>query len=705
MRSQLFWKFLITVLSILALFIIIKSFGEVGSVKFGLFESWFSVIIYGIVTLVWAAIFAYFALERRRSRKAAPIYAAVLVVLIIDALKTLLESVYFGLYSAGYPAGIPVQIGSILSLPVTSAIFGVINVITAIVVLWFIRGGTFEMMYFTERREHDLKKDSLRLSVMNRVAGVIASSSSSDIMFREVVLIIRELLGYDSVYIFTFEPDLEAAEVRASVEDGSCPVGSSIPLAGHPAELLLKGDEMVMIDDLAGTGFHVPESPAARSELCVPLRLQGKVAGALIVASESAKGISGDHAAILETASKYVSEAMEKFRLWYELDKTYKDAEENRNYLVSILSNMEERVSVIDKDYTIQFLNKKIIEETGAKVGDKCYSAFEGLDAPCGSDCSVEEIISKGKTGFEYKFQDNTESPYRGHWYKVVARPLRNPDGSISVIEVMRDITEEKESEDALKRANEEIAETNKNLEKTLLELKMTQEQLLHSEKIAALGKLSSGVAHEINNPLTAVVGYSELLLMECKDQEVRRKLQRIREGAQRAAKIVKNLLAFARKSGTEKEMLNIAEVLKSVADLRNYDLEMKNIALDIDLDPNLPLVKGNFQQLQQVFLNLILNAEQAISSFRDSGHISVKARFDQESFMARIEFHDDGPGVPKEELTKVFDPFFTTKEVGTGTGLGLSICYGIVKDHGGEIHVESESGKGASFILEIPVS
>jgi len=705
MRSEIFWKVLITLLAFSALLIIVKSFSDLGSVELGLFERWFGVIIYGILTLVWTAIFVYFASERRRSRRGAPAYAAILVVLIIDALKTLLESLYFGLYSAGYSSGaLPDRLRFILLVPATSAIPGVVNIIAAIVVLWFIKGEAFEKMYLTEKGKYDLERESLRLSLLSQVAGAISSSPDATAMLEEVVRIIREHLGCDIAYASLFSPDLKEAEIVAA--EGTDAVGDRISLEGHPIGLLLKEDGSVVVGDLAKAGFHTDDASPVRSGFYVSLRLRGEVKGALAVESREINGVVADYAAVLETAARYVSEGMEKFQLWDELNGAYRDVEESRNYLISILSNMEERVSVIDKDYTIRFLNKRIMDETGTKIGEKCYRAFEGRDAPCGRNCSVDEIISKGKSGFEYIFQDDTGGPYHGHWYKVIARPLRNPDGSVSVIEVMRDITEEKRSEEALKKANEEIAAANRNLEKALQELKMTQEQLLQSEKMVALGRLISGVAHEINNPLTAVVGYSQLLLMESKDDRIKERLRRILEGAQRAAKIVQNLLAFARRSDIERrEKLKINEILKGVVNLRDYDLKAKNIALDVDLGPDLPMVEGNFQQLQQVFLNLLLNAEQAITSFRNSGHISVKSSFNQKSSMVRVEVQDDGPGIPKEDIVRIFDPFFTTKEVGAGTGLGLSICYGIIKSHGGSIWVESEPGEGANFIVEIPAA
>jgi signal transduction histidine kinase/CheY-like chemotaxis protein len=230
----------------------------------------------------------------------------------------------------------------------------------------------------------------------------------------------------------------------------------------------------------------------------------------------------------------------------------------------------------------------------------------------------------------------------------------------------------------------------------------LMQERLLQSEKMASVGQLVSGVAHELNNPLTGVTGFAQLLLNRDLDEQTRRDVQTIYSEAERAAKIVQNLLSFARRRKAQKGLVNLNTLLERVLELRSYDLHVKNIDLELDLDPRLPLTMSDPDQIQQVFFNIVTNAEHAMLNARGGGKLKVRSR--AEKGFVLLSFSDDGVGIPQENLRRVFDPFFTTKEGGQGTGLGLTISYGIVDDHAGRIRVESRPGKGATFVVELPI-
>lgn len=238
-----------------------------------------------------------------------------------------------------------------------------------------------------------------------------------------------------------------------------------------------------------------------------------------------------------------------------------------------------------------------------------------------------------------------------------------------------------------------------------MTESKQMQQQLIQSEKLNGLGQLVAGVAHELNNPLTSVIGYSQLALNGCPDSRLKLQLETIRNEGERARHIVQNLLSFARQHKPGRSQTDVNELLRSCLDLRAYSQTASNLSVRRRL-ADLPRVLADPHQLQQVFLNIIINAEQAITSSRESGNLVVKTGLKQQQGdnWVEIVIADDGPGIPPEALGRVFDPFFTTKDVGQGTGLGLSISYGIVKEHGGKIRVESEFGRGASFFVELPV-
>ena len=231
---------------------------------------------------------------------------------------------------------------------------------------------------------------------------------------------------------------------------------------------------------------------------------------------------------------------------------------------------------------------------------------------------------------------------------------------------------------------------------------RIIQSKLLQREKMAALGQLVSGIAHELNNPLTSIQGYAQLLLSRRSGDERTADAQRISQEAERAGRIVKNLLLFARETKPERRAVDLNEVVERTLALRSYELKIENIQVNLDPAPDLPSTLADAAQLQQVVLNLIVNAEQAIQQGRGRGRIAIRTRRLAGDRIA-LEIADDGPGIPPEIVSRIFDPFFTTKPAGVGTGLGLSIVYGIVQEHGGEVSVESPPGQGAKITVELP--
>ncbi len=236
--------------------------------------------------------------------------------------------------------------------------------------------------------------------------------------------------------------------------------------------------------------------------------------------------------------------------------------------------------------------------------------------------------------------------------------------------------------------------------------------QMLQAEKMAALGQTISGVAHELNNPLATILSWSERLAERNVDDKTRQGLEVILGEAERAARIVRNLLTFARKRQTTRAMVDLNQVVRETLALRAYEQTVSNIQVVEALSTGLPEVFVDGHQIKQVLLNLIINAEQACLGANGRGTIVVRTMHDQDRGSAVLEVNDDGPGIPEDRQNKVFDPFFTTKEVGSGTGLGLTVAYAIAREHGGRIWLESKpvgkdtGGKtGTSFFVELPIS
>jgi signal transduction histidine kinase/BarA-like signal transduction histidine kinase len=271
-------------------------------------------------------------------------------------------------------------------------------------------------------------------------------------------------------------------------------------------------------------------------------------------------------------------------------------------------------------------------------------------------------------------------------WVELTAHadPPRK-DGSVRIEALIRDVSERKKLDD---------------------ETRDIYHQLLQAEKMAALGQTISGVAHELNNPLATIQSWAERLSQRpTLEEPVRRGLDTILSEAERAARIVRNLLTFARKRQTTRAMVDVNQVVRETLALRAYEQRVTNVTVIDALAAGLPHVFADGHQVQQVLLNLVINAEQAMLAAHGRGTLVVRTWHDMERESVGLEINDDGPGVPDDLQPKIFDPFFTTKEVGKGTGLGLTVAYAIVQEHGGRIRLQSRPGSGASFYVELPVS
>ncbi len=268
-------------------------------------------------------------------------------------------------------------------------------------------------------------------------------------------------------------------------------------------------------------------------------------------------------------------------------------------------------------------------------------------------------------------------------WVRLTARAEKARRSGVRLEGIVRDVTDRKKADD---------------------ETRDIYAQLLQTEKMAALGQTISGVAHELNNPLATILTWAERLSQNrTLDASLRRGLGAILSESERAARIVGNLLTFARKQ-TTRAMVDLNEVTRETLALRSYEHRRANITIVDGLAAGLPPVFADSYQLQQVLLNLIINAEQAMMSAHGRGALVVRTWHDAAHESVVIEINDDGPGIAEDVQPRIFDPFFTTKEVGKGTGLGLTVAYAIVQEHGGRIRLQSIPGSGASFFVELPV-
>ena len=359
-----------------------------------------------------------------------------------------------------------------------------------------------------------------------------------------------------------------------------------------------------------------------------------------------------------------------------ELKSFQTELQRQRDFNLKILNNTQSIIVVSDTVGLITYANERAAVAGGYDPQGMVGTALSDMVAAESRDLFATAIIATSE-GEQVESLDLPLQCADGRVvrYSITLSPMRDEQGNVaSIIALMTDITD----------------------------ASLLQAKLIHSEKMAAVGQLVSGVAHEVNNPLTAIMGYADLLTSSSDiPAEARHDLAIILQEAQRTKQIVQNLLSFARQSAPYREPVNLNAVLARTMQLRQYDFVNHGVVVEENFDPNLPLVYGDPQQLQQVFLNVVNNAYDAVREV--SRPPAVRISTSSADGLVEVQISDNGPGISMPD--RIFDPFFTTKGVGKGTGLGLSICYGIVREHGGEIAcVNHPDGNGATFLVRLPV-
>ncbi|HUV49987.1 MAG TPA: ATP-binding protein [Anaerolineae bacterium] len=357
----------------------------------------------------------------------------------------------------------------------------------------------------------------------------------------------------------------------------------------------------------------------------------------------------------------------------------------NKKFLESIINGIRDQIMVVDKDYRIEEVNETLLNRVGKKkkeiIGRHCFQVLHDEDKPCNipnHTCPAQEALNTGEPC------EVLHTHYEGRkvsYFRVIAYPMLDENGVVTrVIEMARDITRWKKSGD----------------------------HLYHVQKLIFLGKLASGLAHELNNPVGVILGFADLLLerMEpgSKDFDM---LKTIERQGLNCKRIVENLLSFARHPDSTEYSTNVTASIEKVFSLVEDILLTENISIVKNYAKDLPNVRGNSIHLQQVFINLITNA---VSSMQGGGCLTICTRLNDSGNGVEIVFKDSGYGIKKEYRDKIFDPFFTTRDVGDGTGLGLSASYGIVSKYDGDITFETmteeedKDKKGTTFTVVLPV-
>lgn len=350
----------------------------------------------------------------------------------------------------------------------------------------------------------------------------------------------------------------------------------------------------------------------------------------------------------------------------------------------SLIENALDIILVIDAEGLIRYASPALERVLGWRPEERTgTSAFELLHPD--DFAAMETMFREGATTPGLVQLAELRGRHRdGTWrtLEAAAKALFDDPTIAGTVINARDITERKRAEAIQQRL---------------------RQQLSQSEKLAAMGELLAGVAHELNNPLSVVMGFTALLKSETTDTRVAARADKISQATERCGRIVKNFLALARQHPPERERVDLNALVREVTELLAYPLRLDNIVVGLELADNVPPISADPHQLQQALVNLLTNAHHAMREVQGLRRLSITSRFDTEALRVSLEVADTGPGIPPEVEARIFEPFFTTKPVEQGTGLGLSICKGIIESHGGSLTVDGRPGRGALFRIELP--
>ncbi|MBC7222883.1 MAG: GAF domain-containing protein, partial [Anaerolineae bacterium] len=600
-----------------------------------------------------------------------------------------------------------------------------------------------------------------RLSSQLRNLQAITQAMSSTLDPQEVLEVVAEgavtQLGYQLAVVSRYLPEEHAFRPAAVYPRGPIwyqvirivgvdPTEMRFPLdleAKPEQALLLEGRPRIHTSLAAFVSPSIPEDKAARVQqlyrsrafCAVPIRSKGHLAGSILVGTER-PGFTEEDVEALQLAAAQAAVAIENAQL-YEKEQTGRRVADTLLAASSVLSSTLDLSRVLELvlqqlEWVIPYGTALVLlREEGPilRVVAARGRAGEGIHAyrlRVDRNLIYQEMeqtrqpVDIADVGQDPRWEETPQIPDAHAWIGAPLITRGRIIGQLAVFHPQPGFYTADHASLLLGFANQaaaaiENARLYDRLREQMQELHRAQTRLLQAEKLSAIGQLVSGVAHELNNPLTSVLGYAQMLLRRAPaDEETRHHLERIATQAARAARIVRNLLDFAREQPPAKRWIHLNDLLDRTLALRAYEMQVSNITVVKDYDPELPHTMADPQQMQQVFLNIVLNAEQALEGQED-GRLVVRTRLREAGpsgtgqggrRFIRVEFEDNGPGIPEDVLPRVFDPFFTTKEVGKGTGLGLSIAYGYVAEHEGHIWAENNPPprKGCTFYVELPV-
>ena len=533
------------------------------------------------------------------------------------------------------------------------------------------------------REEEDLNVRTLQLETVSKVTNLLLRRRSFTEICTDVLEELRRIVPADQATLRVPEQE-QLRLVAAAGHPAGFPPSSLISLRSLSGSAFQQGEPMVANDYPAcSLGERLMLEEGIKSGASLPITVEGRALGVINVLSHKANHFTPDRIRLLASIGDGLGAQLENARLYDEITSELKQRQRVEEALGASEARFRELYDEAPVGYQEVDVAGRIIRVNRTELEMLGYTAEQLLGRPIWEFMAdperarqtfvdkVDEIISpSGAYERTFLLKDGTTLSAL-----IEDRAIRNAaDRIIGFRSTIQDITERKR----------------------------TEERLMEAGRLASIGELAAGVAHEINNPLTIVAGFAEILMANPLQPPANNYVQRIYTESQRVARIVTNLLSFARRHEPYKQYVCVTTVLEEALEIKAHDLEVNNIRVTREWSSDLPCTMIDVHQLLQVLVNVLANAEHAITDAHGGGEIILRAVATADQI--QISIRDNGPGIAPEHLHKIFDPFFTTKSIGEGTGLGLSICHGIIRQHSGEMWAESHLGAGTTFHIELPI-
>lgn len=537
----------------------------------------------------------------------------------------------------------------------------------------------------TQQLEKQLQRQSQQLVTLNQLSRAVTTKLSTADIMALAVEGVDAIIGVEMAALYMIDGEgslLRCRQTHARGSDGAVSP-PPVPVGKGLIGLAFQSRKSLCLNDPVGDARFRPDldSPSGnglRSIMIAPLQMRGKAVGLLGAFNKIDDPFTDIDRGLFTSLASSVSRALEIAWLFQSVKQRQSELLQSRNELQAIIDGILHPIYTIDEGWRIVAVNetkRERLDAIAGRLGGRlCHEVFYDRATPCDHCLAAATLRDKQSQSWSVKWQGADHRPQE---WDVNAYPLPgSAAGAPRAVIVWQDRTEERQLESSLMQA----------------------------AKLAAIGQLAAGVAHEINNPLTAINANAQMLQMTTPEEdESYESIDLIARAGDRAARVVRGLLDFARQSEYSFEPADINESISQALDLVAYQFTSANISVALQLGEDLPPINASWEHLQSVWLNLLINARDALRSVGGDRKIAISTSAGEEAAGILVSVSDTGRGMSKSEIGRIFEPFYTTKAPGEGTGLGLATCQQIVNQHGGKISVASQPGQGTTFVVYLP--